>query len=43
MNQFQAALKRELLLHLNTVNAFLTQLQGLAILIRKFKETQKNV
>ena len=44
MNQSQAALKGELLLHLNIVNVFfLTQLQGLTILLRKLKESQKLV
>ena len=43
MNQSQVALKRELFLYFNAVNVFLTQLQGLTILIRKFKESQKFV
>ena len=41
MNQSQAALKRELLLHLNTINVSLTQLHGLTIIFRKFKASQK--
>ena len=43
MNQSQVALKGELFLYFNAVNVFLTQLQGLTILIRKFKESQKLV
>ena len=43
MNQSQAALKRELLLHLNTVNVFLIQLLGLTIVIKKFNESQELV
>ena len=41
--QSQAALKRELFLHLNTVNVFSTLFQDLTILIRRFKESQKLV